>query len=1227
MTGTEMIDAIAHIDEDLIDGCVARMKARSSETVALHAKEEIREKTKKPLPAFAKAAIAFGALAAVLLLSFALISLLHIGGKSPTPIGPVSTQTPAPTEAGNEDGESPFRYSVAVVLDNEESLKFKTYGAEDFPEADAIEVVNVSEALEKSIRELVENGVNNEDVKEYNKCLRIVLKDPCEENASACASRLRERDHVVSAEPYLEPYDVTIEGLRCSIAETILNAVGKITVADRVFLYPRSFYIEVTNEEDGRVYDLSYAYKNGMMTYDGLSELYRIHVEYMIRKFGYTEETYKKEAFVHYAFIGSCEIGFAHEETGEIEVKDVAGSKFIFVHPFTIVVQKIGEEDILDITEAYEAGLLTEEDVAEAASLHREFVISTFDFGEKLYEELAAEPTEAPTPVDTFAKEILSVPVKWYSYDELSASPELGEEMTYLESIEDMEMVHYSPEAFCVTDDGEIAIVDTIGARLCVYDLASGQLTRSAKVGEILETPPIRAAKYDGVYYVLIPYSNSRIVAVYPDGTTSEIPVPQLQGMLEYCHVSEYYAEDGRLILTLIGPDFIMTKAVSLSDGSVTSLYSTQWTLENDTFTVTRNGMRWSFPAEPSSGVRSSRIDVLKVGENGELYVIQEVPIEGQDDMGLYQIYDKEGRLLRCEKIDYFMDSYMTADGGRIVGPDDYLYEMHCDEDAVRIIRIVPAEPTAGTEPTEVPTPEPAEASLRYEDREKLAEFFEIADESGVKNGEKLFDRYDPNDPETWTSELHSSIFVCDDEGRLTSFILFSNDPELYPGGEVVLAGTLKLSGFPELRRVALSSSIVLDGLTVTDCPSMDKLFIYGTVGWANISCAFPDGGFNVKTPSLGGFTVNFDGYAPIDRTDFTIPDKLSVTLNAEQGGGVCLRGGVDDELGEFRIELCTIPDEGFRFGGWYDEFANPYSLDEVIDVTFAEPPANGEFVLTALFNRLDEGFASYDGAPPEASSIIATIGTDETTTADIDFDGVAETIGLIRTKRGCKLTIESITFGDFEYDFDYDIPVFGPRADDCLLRILDCDVSDSRLDLLLTTMDQDDFCYLHAVRVSSTGEILVIEPPVWLGLVTDNEEYGQIDGDFDATLGIPCMIYTEILDTQTLAARMTITDEGFKRLTPYSFMDPETPGYHGFRELKRDMQAFFFEGGQLGTGGTTTLRAGTKIAPYQTDARSYIILITEDGKLYQAALELRGIGVYINGVLQDEYCDIWVAG
>ena len=286
-------------------------------------------------------------------------------------------------------------------------------------------------------------------------------------------------------------------------------------------------------------------------------------------------------------------------------------------------------------------------------------------------------------------EEVLSIPSKWYSYEELSANPELGKETTYLKSIKDMETVHNSPEAFYITDDGEIAILDTVGARLCVYDLASGQLKRTVQVGEILDAAPIRAAKSDGVYYVLIPDYNTRIVAVFPDGTTSEIPVPQLEEALGYSQVSEFYVEDGKLILTLIGPSSTMTKAVSLSSGSVSSLYSTRWTLENGTFTVTRGDVKWSFPAEPSSGIRSSRIDVLKVDELGNLYVVQEVPVEGHDDIGLYQVYDKDGRLIHCDRIHYFTDSYLTPEFGRLVGPDGNLYEMYCNEDVVKIMRVV----------------------------------------------------------------------------------------------------------------------------------------------------------------------------------------------------------------------------------------------------------------------------------------------------------------------------------------------------------------------------------------------------------------------------------------------------------------------------------------------------------------------------------------------------------
>ena len=99
MTGTEMFDAIAHIDEDLIDGCRDRMKARSSERRA-NAKAGLGDGRKHS--ELRRALIACAALAAAAVLAVGLIAVLHVGGKSPTPIGPGVTDTPAPTEAPTE---------------------------------------------------------------------------------------------------------------------------------------------------------------------------------------------------------------------------------------------------------------------------------------------------------------------------------------------------------------------------------------------------------------------------------------------------------------------------------------------------------------------------------------------------------------------------------------------------------------------------------------------------------------------------------------------------------------------------------------------------------------------------------------------------------------------------------------------------------------------------------------------------------------------------------------------------------------------------------------------------------------------------------------------------------------------------------------------------------------------------------------------------------------------
>ncbi|MCR5808607.1 MAG: PT domain-containing protein [Clostridiales bacterium] len=71
--------------------------------------------------------------------------------------------------------------------------------------------------------------------------------------------------------------------------------------------------------------------------------------------------------------------------------------------------------------------------------------------------------------------------------------------------------------------------------------------------------------------------------------------------------------------------------------------------------------------------------------------------------------------------------------------------------------------------PTEAPTDEPAPASSPdREEAAKLISFFELADEDGVKNGEKLFARYDPADPDTWVIGNNERSVSWNEEGKIT---------------------------------------------------------------------------------------------------------------------------------------------------------------------------------------------------------------------------------------------------------------------------------------------------------------------------------------------------------------------------------------------------------------------------------------------------------------------------
>ena len=109
MTGTEMFDAIAHIDEDLIEGCLSRMKARSSERRAHAEKAEPGDENKTSERR--RTVLAFAALAATVVLVIGFVSIMHIGRESPKPIDPISADSPAPTTAPTQAPTAPEGYN------------------------------------------------------------------------------------------------------------------------------------------------------------------------------------------------------------------------------------------------------------------------------------------------------------------------------------------------------------------------------------------------------------------------------------------------------------------------------------------------------------------------------------------------------------------------------------------------------------------------------------------------------------------------------------------------------------------------------------------------------------------------------------------------------------------------------------------------------------------------------------------------------------------------------------------------------------------------------------------------------------------------------------------------------------------------------------------------------------------------------------------------------------
>ncbi len=230
---------------------------------------------------------------------------------------------------------------------------------------------------------------------------------------------------------------------------------------------------------------------------------------------------------------------------------------------------------------------------------------------------------------------------------------------------------------------------------------------------------------------------------------------------------------------------------------------------------------------------------------------------------------------------------------------------------------------------TRYPTPE----GYNDHDYQKLVAFLEQTDDEGVKNGEKLSDNYDPNDPTTWGSYLFEWI---ESDGELRIQIIDVRWRRL--------CGTLDVSGCTALEQLRCNNNNLTE-LDVSGCTALTSLYC----------------GANYLTEIVLEGTELYDEDAG---------EVHSFELIKSGGNGFV---GIDDAHGEGDIyRIVATPCEGYEFLGWYNEVDEPViSADEcfhwsgyAIDYTwFHYCSGIGEEVLIAKFSKVGDvdGYYEHD--------------------------------------------------------------------------------------------------------------------------------------------------------------------------------------------------------------------------------------------------------------------------
>ena len=286
------------------------------------------------------------------------------------------------------------------------------------------------------------------------------------------------------------------------------------------------------------------------------------------------------------------------------------------------------------------------------------------------------------------------------------------------------------------------------------------------------------------------------------------------------------------------------------------------------------------------------------------------------------------------------------------------------------------------------PTPE----GYNDHDYQKLVAFLEQTDDEGVKNGEKLSDNYDPNDPTTWGTHWGNRRFQwieSDGELRIQRIYVYM----------CRLRGTLNVSGCTALDFLDCGNNN-LTTLDVSGCTALDYLSCYSnnltTLDVSNntalreLNCASN----NLTTLDVSGCTALEDlwcYYNNLTTLDVSNNTKFPIDHIYTEG-----KGFVGYKYYYGYNSLYAVPQDGESFLGWYNEDGELLSTD-------AEWSING---------RTEKVFiAKFTGGEPEI------IPGDVDGDGELTFNDVTVLYYYLLNGDMTGMTLENLASGDLNND------------------------------------------------------------------------------------------------------------------------------------------------------------------------------------------------------------------